>query len=148
MCASPSQLRPNSDPSAQACICMPTPVLVTVSITQCPLALTPKNHLPIIHVSSSLSAADIVVTPLLSVFDVPGTLHTLPVSLEKLRLSEGGGVAKQQNLLSFILAQFTWHLIIAGPILKTIICSAKFSAFIATHQVVIQSCALLIKCFK
>lgn len=31
---------------------------------------------------------------------------------------------------------------------KTIICSAKFSAFIATLQVVIQNRALLIKCFK
>lgn len=32
-----------------------------------------------------------------------------PAAVEKLRLSQGGGVTKRQNLLSFILAQFTWY---------------------------------------
>lgn len=105
---------------------------------QCPLALMPKT----IFQSFAFPL------PFLSAYDGPGALHTFPISLEKRKLSHGGGITKQQKLLSFILAQFTWHLIIAGPILKTIICSAKFSAFIATRQVVTQDRALLIKCFK
>lgn len=79
---------------------------------------------------------------------MPGALHTLSISLEKLRLGQGGAGTKVAELSALHTAQFTWHLVRAGPILKTIICAAKLSAFIATHQVVIQNRALLIKCFK
>ena len=77
-----------------------------------------------------------------------GLYRHYPTCLWRLRLRQGDAVMNWQNLLPLTLAQITWHLIRAESILKIIICSAKFSAFIVTYQTVIQNLALLIQCFK